>query len=153
MNLNRYVEKLCVLIEFVLAILPLSTAEICHAKWCEDHIDLWNQSLFTNGVPHFIWAWISLAWVWIIARHRIISRKRQNTFFDKAPSTFLVIGKLEDLQLAVIVYITVLSVFISTNVLPMCIYSAPISFTCVSISVRMTSFCTTEEQETRIARQ
>jgi hypothetical protein len=116
--------------DWILLVAPIITAESCHAKHCDDHIQLWNNWIVIADPVLFTSIWMALVGV--------------RTLVGISQITVSAIAG--NYRIWLLAYMLTVHVLVLYAGLKVCVYSVPLCFTCIEGSMQLLSYCAMDRQ-------
>jgi hypothetical protein len=132
----EFVQKLAVVFDWALLLAPIAAAESCHAKQCDKRVVLWNDSLVIENPGLAVSIWLGI--VFIRTSMDIVfcaSKLHKCTVYTIAAS---ITGNY---RVYVFLYILMMHTLIEFAKVEICVYSAPLCFTCIEGIAKLLSYC------------
>jgi hypothetical protein len=124
--------------DWVLLLAPILSAESCHAQRCDEHLKIWNDLVVIRDPFFAVGIWIGLV--------------AFRTFVDIAHMDrtgvrgHIALALASNYRVWVLMYILAVHLLVSYNALKVCVYTAPLCFTCIEGAMQLLSYCAMEDK-------
>ena len=147
MHLYGTVVGVC---DWVLLMAPILSAERCHAQRCDEHLKIWNALVVIKDPFFAVGILIGLVALRTFVDIAYARLALDQTDFRGHIATdvrgHIALALASNYRVWVLMYILAVHLLVSYDALKVCVYTAPLCFTCIEGAMQLLSYCAMEDK-------